>query len=212
MVAVLMKINHNIPHRYWNVDLRFMGVNETRKCIAHAIQSYGGKALLFHVLTDFGAHLSRVPLDCLSHKPLSADCLLPLHMLQLWDCFSNNVTFVTFDYLTEARVKVTLKDTTHVWGNYFGTVDWYNNGYTDESTQFKQGHIILLDNGQIAVQPNNRLQFFDMSFTGAEFPTDKLKVIQETPSVESVSEKWLINGDEYFYEQVLDLSILKGSS
>jgi hypothetical protein len=30
----------------------------------------------------------------------------------------------------------------------------------------------------------------------------RLRVIEETPSVESVSEKWLITGDEYFYEQV----------
>jgi len=196
-----MKINHNIPHQYWHVDLSFMGVKETRKCIVHAIQSYGGKALLFHVLTDFGAHLSRVPLNFLSHK-LTTDEHLPLHMLQLWDCFSDNVSFVQFDYLTEARVKATLKDRSLIWGNYFGTVDWYENGFTEEPTQFKQGHIILLDNGQIAMQPNNRLQFFDMSFTGKSFPMHKLRVIEETPSVESVSEKWLITGDEYFYEQV----------
>lgn len=192
-------INHNIPHKYLYVDLSFMGIDEVRKCIVHAIMSYAGKALLFHVLLDCGWHISRVPLNYIRSKP-ELDEEYPLHMLQLWDCFSNNVTFVEFDYLTEARVQVLLKDKTIAWGSYIGTVDWYDNGFTDESTQFKQGHMILLDNGQIALQPNNRLKFFDMSFTGAENPNIMPKTIQEFPSVESVSERWLINDDNYFYE------------
>jgi len=195
-----MKVNHNIPHQYWYIDLSFMGVKKISKCIVHAIQSYRGKALLFHVLTDFGAHISKVPVNSVFHD-LSSKDLLPLDYLQLWDCFSENVTFIRYDYLTESRVKVVLKDKKIAWGKYFGTVDWYNNGYTDEPTQFKQGHIILLDNGQIAVQPNNRLQFFDMSFTGEAFPEETLRGILSTPSVEEVSERWVVDDDSYFYEQ-----------
>lgn len=193
-------INHNIPHKYLFVDLSFMGLNEVRKCVVHAIQSYGGKALLFHVLLDCGWHISRVPLSYL-RKSEKLEKEYPLHMLQLWDCFSDNVTYIEFDYLTEARVKVLFKDKSYGWGMYIGTVDWYDNGFTDEPTQFKQGHLVLLDSGQMALQPNNRLQFFDMSFTGAEPPDyGALKTIQEFPSVECVSEKWIIDNDNYFYE------------
>jgi hypothetical protein len=88
-----------------------------------------------------------------------------------------------------------------MWGNYFGTIYWYDNGYTNEPTQFKEGHIILLDNGQIAVQPNNRLMFKDMSFTGEAFPAEKIQATTTRPSVE-ISEKWTITDNDYFYELI----------
>lgn len=193
-----MIINVNIPHVYWQVNLKRFGVNKSYPCIVHAIQSFGGKALHFHALTDFGANFSTVCLDSLYHKEPSGD-QLPLDFLQLWDCFSNNASFITYNYLAECRVKVLFKDKSIMWGSYFGTVYWYDNGYTNEPTQFKEGHIILLDNGQVAVQPNNRLMFKDMSFTGTPFPAERLTATTSRPNVEN-SEKWIITDNDYFYE------------
>jgi hypothetical protein len=194
-----MIINVNIPHAYWFFNMSNFGSSEVRTCIVHALQSFAGKALHFHVLTDFGANFSTVSLDSLYHKEPSGN-QLPLDFLQLWDCFSNNASFITYNYLSECRVKVLFKDKSTMWGNYFGTVYWYDNGYTDEPTQFKEGHIILLDNGQIAVQPNNRLIFKDMSFTNKNFPDSKITPVTKRPSVESVSERWILSDDDFFYD------------
>jgi len=194
-----MIINVNIPHAYWLFSMSNFGCSEIRPSIVYAIQSFAGKALHFHVLTDFGANFSTVCLDSLYHKEPSGD-QLPLDFLQLWDCFSNNTSFITYNYLSECRVRVLFKDKSTMWGNYFGTIYWYDNGYTDEPTQFKEGHIILLDNGQVAVQPNNRLMFKDMSFTNKNFPDSKITPVTKRPSVESVSERWILSDDDFFYD------------
>lgn len=194
-----MIINVNIPHVYWQFKMSKFGLDSFVPCIVHALQSFGGKALHAHVLTDFGANFSTVCIDSLYHKE-PIDEQKPLDYLQLWDCFSDNVSFIVYDYLSECRVNVKFKDKSTMWGNYFGTIYWYNNGYTNEPTQFKEGHIILLDNGQIAVQPNNRLMFKDMSFTTKEFPNSRITPVTERPSVEAFSERWQLSDDDLFYD------------
>lgn len=197
-------MNLNIPHLYIYVRAKFLhrgsDVGERLyPCVAHAIHSRGGKALMFHVYTNFNAHFSLVPLHALCTKEITDE--LPLDMLQLWDCFDNEACWITYDYLYGKRCQVMLKDTTKVWGTYEGTVYWENNAYSDEPTQYKEGHLILLDNGQLAVQPNNRLIFRDMSFGTAEMPSEPLTVLDDFPSVEGVSDRWVTgNNDQFYYD------------
>ena len=56
-------------------------------------------------------------------------------------------------------------------GRYLFTFDWahsdYNElnfGFSQKPDQHKAGHVIKLDNGNFAIQPNNRIKVFDPSF------------------------------------------------
>ena len=57
-------------------------------------------------------------------------------------------------------------------GNYLATIDFYNNGYSDEPTQHKHLHLIKLINGNFALQPNNRCRVMDKSFVASPFEWD----------------------------------------
>jgi hypothetical protein len=105
---------------------------------------------------------------------------------------------------------VVFKDGTKEWGNYMMTFDWYNNPYSQEPTQYKAAHLIKLDDGNFALQPNNRLVWKDMSFTTKPFP-DKpdWKVDNKDWVCESVSDRWIIHheNDNYYYSvKNIDLS------
>ena len=91
----------------------------------------------------------------------------------------------------------------HREGTYLFTLDWcsgdYNEldfGYAQKPDQHKCGHIIELDDGNYAMQPNNRLRVFDPSLAAdpSEHLIDRL-VNTKVWSVESTS-KWVTAEDE----------------
>ena len=44
------------------------------------------------------------------------------------------------------------------------TVDWYDNPYSDEPSDYKCGHIFKADDGYLLCQPNNRLFWKDSNW------------------------------------------------
>lgn len=195
-------VNRNIKHRYFKLDLSVCGVEGECDCVVHAVQSFSGKALLFHVFTDFGANISCIPIDKIyKQKP---EKHLPIDFLQLWDCFSNEVDVIEYEFLKEKRAQIILKDKTKIWATYWMTVFWVDNGWTDEPTQFKEGHLMIGDNGQIFCQPNNRIYWKDMSFVNK--PMKELKVIKERPSVEGFSDRWISDDSDSFYYDINEKS------
>jgi hypothetical protein len=207
-----MVLNISIPHFYAKIRTEHLYQQDGRGGFEEAVifgaQSVGGKALTFHVMTEEGAVRSRVPIHMLSWKDPSDK--KPLDYLQLWDCFGESVTVTTYEYLAQSRVQVVFKDGTKEWGNYMMTFDWYNNPYSQEPTQYKAAHLIKLDDGNFALQPNNRLVWKDMSFTTKPFP-DKpdWKVDNKDWVCESVSDRWIIHheNDNYYYSvKNIDLS------
>jgi hypothetical protein len=127
------------------------------------LASVYGRAIGFHLLTEKGAQIARVPLSALvtkEHKPH-----LPLHYLELWDCFSYNVSVTQFGWLAESRCKVILRDKQVYEGSYYATVDWYGNHDSEEPGEdgHKNAHIVFLDCGCIAAQPNNRILWHEPS-------------------------------------------------
>ena len=172
------------------------------KAYAFAIQSVAGKILTFHIMTDYGMLRSRVPISEIFLEIPKND--IEPHYKQLWDCFSENVSVITYDYLYEKRCKVTLKDKTEIWATYLFTVDWFSNGYSDEPSDYKCGHILVSDEGFLLCQPNNRLIWRDMNWVTKEFPLDKseIKVDTELLSVESFSDRWVSQETDSFYYQI----------
>lgn len=197
--------NISIPHFYTKLRTEHLYQHDGRKgmqdVVVFGAQSVGGKALTFHVMTEEGAVRSRVPVHMLAWKETAP--LMQLDYLQLWDCFGQEISCTVYDYLAESRTKVTFKDKTTDWGNYIMTFDWYDNPYSNEPSQYKAAHLIKLDNGNYALQPNNRLEWKDMSFVTQPFPSKPdWKVDNKTWQCEAVSDRWsLKKGDEstYYY-------------
>jgi hypothetical protein len=176
--------------------------NQTyHECYAFGVQSVTGKILTFHVMTDYGMLRSRVPISEIFIKPPTED--IPSHYKQLWDCFSEKVTFAEFSYLSEKRCQVVLKDGKKVWAKYMFTIDWYDNPYSNEPSDYKCGHVLVSDDGYLLCQPNNRIFWKDSNFITKQFPLSlkELKVDKILESVESHSDRWVSeDGDSFYYD------------
>ncbi len=137
------------------------------------LASIQGRALGFHLLTERGAQMARIPPSALTFE--EHDPHLPLHYLQLWDCFSYNVSVVDFDWLHEMRVKVILRDHQVFEGSYMFTVDWFGNNDSEEAGDdgHKNAHVIQLDCGCITAQPNHRIIWHEPSCITNPYRIDK---------------------------------------
>ena len=201
-----MVLNHNIDNLKCLVRLSHFTHKEEDHDKFHnayifGIQSIAGKILTFHIMTDYGMMRSRVPLSEIFLKEPTAD--IPFHFKQLWDCFSENVSVITYNYLYERRCQAVLKDGTKVWASYLFTVDWYNNAYSDEPSDYKCGHVLVADDGYLLCQPNNRIFWKDSNWVTKDFPLDikEIKVDKELLSVETVSDRWVSEDtDSYYYD------------
>lgn len=197
-------LNANIPHQKLKVRRSWMTKEESDvydTCCAFAIQSVAGKILTFHVMTDYGMMRSRVPISELFFKEPSND--IPADFKQLWDCFGENVSVIEYSYLSEKRCKVILKDKTIVWATYLFTVDWFNNSYSDEPTDYKCGHVLVADDGYLLCQPNNRIYWKDSNFITKDFPISpkEFKVDSVLKCVETESDRWVSeDSDSYYYD------------
>jgi hypothetical protein len=201
-----MKLNSNIDLFKCLVRVSHFTKNpedddKYHKAYAFAIQSLPGKILTFHIMTDYGMLRSRVPISEIFMSEPKND--IPHHYKQLWDCFSENVSVITYDYLYEKRCEVVLRDGSKIWATYLMTVDWFNNPYSDEPSDYKCGHILISDEGYLLCQPNNRIFWKDSNWVTNKFPIDpkNIKVDNHLPSVESVSDRWVSeNTDSFYYD------------
>ena len=199
-------MNYNIPSfkalvRRSHLTKREEDMNIYDDCYVFGVQSVGGKVLTFHIMTDYGMLRSRTPIsEVFSKVPHET---YPVDFLQLWDCFSETAHVTVFDYLKDKRCEVILKDRSRVWATYKMTVDWSDNPYSEEPTDYKCGHLLLCDNGQYMLQPNNRIFWKDMNFIVGPSPINPkdYKVDRKLESVESVSDRWVSeNSENYYYE------------
>lgn len=167
-----MPLNINTPHFYAKVS----GIGCESDCIVHSARSRSGKIITFHVLLESGAHYSLLPLHLLwwkKGKRFKPQDICP------WDCFSDDMEAIAYDHFKFKKVYViSLK----IWGEYIMSFDWNRNGFSDFTEEYKQGHLIKLDNGQYGMFPNNYLLWEDKTFTG-----DVLK--NEIPKLHRLPEK-----------------------
>ena len=165
------------------------------------LQSCAGTILTFHVMVDNGMVRSRVPLSEIYTKIPTND--IPFNFKQLWDCFSENVSVIEYNFLAYHRAQIVLRDGNKVWGTYIFTVDWYNNPYSDEPTDYKCGHVFESDEGYLMCMPNNRIFWKDSNWVTKSLPEDlkQFKVDTELPSVENISDRWITeDGDSFYYD------------
>jgi hypothetical protein len=201
-------LNHDIKGYKCLVRLSHFTKNEEDKNTFHeayafGIQSVNSKILTFHIMTDYGMLRSRVPISEIFFKKPTKD--IPYYFKQLWDCFSENVSVIEYDFLKEKRCQVILRDSSKVWANYLFTVDWFNNGFSDEPSDYKCGHILVADDGYLLCQPNNRIFWKDSNLIVKKFPINvkDIKVDDNLPSVENAADRWVSEDSDSFYYDII---------
>jgi hypothetical protein len=201
-----MKLNSDIPSFKALVRKSYFTKNskdsdEFYNVYVFGLQSCAGVILTFHVMTDNGMVRSRVPLSEIYTKIPTND--IPFNFKQLWDCFSENVSVIEYSFLSYHRAQIVLRDGSKVWATYLMTVDWFNNPYSDEPSDYKCGHILIADDGYLLCQPNNRIYWKDSNWVTKPLPEDlkQFKVDTELPSVENQSDRWITeDGDSFYYD------------
>ena len=196
-------LNVNLPRFYCLLRKEFLYDGEAHHgelvhvCVFGAA-SIHGRAIGFHVLTEDGAVIWRLPLHALCHKPSTP--IQPLDWLQFWDCFSYEVTVTVFDRLQDSRVRVQFKDRSWEGGQYMFTFDWCESEDAEEAGDggHKCAHLIALDNGNFAAQPNNRIQWFCPAFVSP---------FQEKPDYVTNTRVWKVERETettqaFFYDTV----------
>jgi hypothetical protein len=201
-----MKLNSSIPSFKALVKKSYFTKQdddeEYYNVYVFGIQSCSGKILTFHVITDSGMLRSRVPISEIYTSIPTND--VPFNYKQLWDCFSENVAVVEYDFLAFHRAQVVLRDGSKVWATYMFTVDWYDNPYSDEPSDYKCGHVLESDDGYLLCMPNNRIFWKDSNFVTKPLPENlkQFKVDTDLPSVENQSDRWVAEDTDSFYYDI----------
>lgn len=201
------EINCDVPVQEVWVDPTFLtdGDEQLAHC-AHpdgrtravwfGVRSVEGYAVACRVLLENGA-MFLVPVHALWHLKVSCTDVLSLPALELWDCPSGHVSAIEFAHLAGKAMDVRIGGQ-WLTGSYRFTLDWTGNFYADDAGALghKDGHVIALDNGQFAIQPNNRLRVHDPAY---------IEPFTHIPPYRTNTRTWRVEGrrattsDEYFY-------------
>lgn len=196
----------NIPHfkclvraeYLFNLESHF---NEFIPCRVFGATSINGRSVGFNLMTDQGAQIARVPVHALAANEKAI--AMPLDWLQLWDCFSYQMTAIEYDYLSLMRCKVFMKDKKWYAGTYVFTFDWCGGDYAEDPSEHKCGHLIALDNGCYAIQPNNRIYWEEPGFITKPFTVDERPGYKVNTHVwkSETQGKWMTeDSDRFFYD------------
>lgn len=153
------------------------------------------------LLPNYGALYDKLPIHAYVWKEDHGD--LPIDTLQLWDCMSYQFTVIEKIALRNLGVKFLGKDKNFHFGTYMFTVDFcadgqdLDTGFTEQAEEHKSFNFISLENGQFAVQPNNRCLWYDQSLISNQSKTPDFEAAQDTYSVDG-SRKW-VTGSDWFY-------------
>ena len=169
-------------------------------------KSVQGRALYFETyLPEYGALYDKLPISAFCWKDVKED--VPLTELQLWDCFSYDITIIEKQLLSGNQCKYMSPSKKWYHGHYMFSIDNCNSTnlernvtYREIPSQHKSFNIIKLENGYFAAQPNNRVLFYDKSLTPGKLKFPDFKVSTVEFSVEG-DNKWTAGDDDkYFYE------------
>jgi hypothetical protein len=202
-------LNESIPPLQVFVRAEYLydlqrGHGELVPGVAFGVASISGRALGFHVLMENGAQIARLPISALVWKPGAPE--IPLDHLQVWDCFSYSVSVHAFSWLKGCRVRTWLRDGRVYEGTYLFTVDWAESPSAEAAGDIghKNAHILRLDAGVFAAQPNNRVLWLDPATVVKPFAPG------EKPGYLTNTREWSVEGGSWrtedssrmFYEVV----------
>ena len=206
-------LNVNIPATYAQIRREFLydlkdKHGEVEDCIIFGLASIAGRALLFHAVMENGAIFYRLPIHAFLQRGYKVQDVprRRLDELELWNCFSNYPAVTTFDILGGQSGKYLGKDKKWHKGSYLFTVDFAhpesNIVDTDHSEiphEHKCAHILALEDGNYAAQPNNRLIWSIPSFTVKDEIPYGWKTQTNDWTVENTTQWRTEDSDRFFY-------------
>ena len=171
------------------------GKGEVIEGVWVSVKSIRGEAFRFETyLPQYAALYDKLPISAFLWRPddyLLGCKMLPLDMLQIWDAMSYHVEVIEKPYLRGLRANFFGKDKNTHPGMYQFTLDTANTDpripdftFSESMEEHKSFNVLTLDNGQIALQPNNRCQFFDAAMNPSEILTPDFKVATKKYRVE----------------------------
>ena len=139
------------------------------ECVIFGVSSVQNRSPLFHFMMEDGGLWWRMPINAFCKEPNTPE--VDLHNLVLWNSFSPNVAVTKFANLANLKMSYRDRNRNVVQGKYLFTLDWHNpesnrldDGYSETPNEHKCGHVIQRDDGNFAIQPNNRVRVFEPSF------------------------------------------------
>jgi hypothetical protein len=139
-------------------------------CTVFGVSSIPARVPMFHFAMEDGGLWWRAPISAFCQEPNVKQ--MDLENQVLWDCFSYNISVHAFEFLKNTKFQYLDRTKTVHRGNYLFTLDWAdgdtnvnNPTFAEMPDQHKCGHVLALDNGNYAIQPNNRIKIFDSAFT-----------------------------------------------
>jgi len=172
-------LNANIPPIYCKIRKEYLydlkeHQGESSDCVIFGLSSISGRALLFNIMLPNGACFWRLPISAFFQKSYDrADVPdMQTNELQLWNSFSYYPSVHCFDWLADVEGKYLGKDKKFYKGQYLFTIDWahpetniLNTEHSEIPQEHKCAHILALENGNYAAQPNNRIIWHVNSYT-----------------------------------------------
>lgn len=163
-----------------------------------SVKAIRGEAFRFETyLPQYGALYDKLPISAfLSREVMDEDGLLTLDTLQIWDALSYHVAVVEKPFLKGLRAEFFAKDKNTYGGEYLFTLDTCNPDpripdftFSETIDEHKSYNVLRLDNGQFALQPNNRCRFYDPAFNPQDMRFPDFKVATRKYRVEQHA-KW----------------------
>jgi hypothetical protein len=172
-------LNANIPPIYAQIRREYLydckkHHGEVEDCIVFGLSSITGRSILFHAIMENGAVFYRLPITAFIQRDYDPRTVPTkrLDELELWNSFSYYPAVTSWDILSDQHGKYIGKDKKWHEGKYLFTVDWahpdaniLDTEHSEIPHEHKCAHIIALDDGNYAAQPNNRCIWDLPSFT-----------------------------------------------
>lgn len=180
-------------HLYARVRRQFV-TNNTEytgldNCIIHAVSCKPAQALTFSILLENGAQYRGVPIHAFvlgQNKIQSIPRVAELQSHQVWGCFGTTFSIIDMTFSKGLSAEWRGADGTTFSGRGLGwAIEFHNDGYSNAPQQDKSFNMLISDEGYLAAMPNNRVRWWEDSFTDWELPIN-LKVNHNTFYVEQI--------------------------
>ena len=138
--------------------------------VIFGVASITDRAPVFHFLMEDGGVWWRAPINAFCMREDSP--VVEIYDLVMWNCFSPYIAVTVFEHMRGRSMSYVDRHKENVDGKYMFTLDWHHpdnniidSNYSINSANHKCGHVIEREDGNFAIQPNNRIHLWDPSHT-----------------------------------------------
>jgi hypothetical protein len=138
---------------------------EVLPCRWFGLSSHPGRMWGCTVLLENGAIYRDVPPHMMAFREKPKAAWLPSYA-QRWDCYGLEFTTIAYSVLADLKCQCRFGDGD--WtenGRYLFTAAPIGDGFSDDPRQDKEFWFVALHNGRLTIQPTDKVQFTDGSWT-----------------------------------------------